>query len=181
MYTQLTNWKTSLFYCDCESCFVSTILPCHVYAKLKQRNYATHCILYLGLWFMLHMLYSWNYYIYVNTCPALETPLCVLLNESTCEEYYMRIDNVPSRCIFRPDLHLCTYDTYSCIEQTTYTKINLFVFLMASMIYTSIWLLHNRVRKEIQEKKEIEYDPHSCLATTCCSTCGLAQEYREIV
>jgi hypothetical protein len=52
---------------------------------------------------------------------------------------------------------------------------------MTSMIYTTIWLLHVRVRKEIQEKKEIEYDAHTCLATTCCSTCGLAQEYREIV
>ena len=34
--------------------------------------------------------------------------------------------------------------------------------------------------KKIQEKKEIEYESHSCLATTCCSTCGLAQEYREL-
>ena len=181
MYTRLTNWKTPLFHCDCESCFVSCIVPCHVYAKLKQRNYATHCVIYLGLWFIIHMLYSWNYYLYNNTCPSLETPFCILLNETNCNNYYTTIDNVPYECTYLPDVDLCIYDSKSCIDVSTYRKINLFVFLLTSMIYTTIWLLHVRVRKEIQEKKEIEYDAHTCLATTCCSTCGLAQEYREIV
>ena len=181
MYTRLTNWKTPLLYCHCESCFLSYIVPCHVYAKLKQHSYATHCMIYLALWFMLHMLYSWNYYMYNNTCPVLETPYCLLMNETNCEQYYTTIDMQPYKCVFQSDVNLCLYDSYSCIETSTYTKINLFVFLMTSMIYVSIWILNLRVRKEIQEKKEIEYDSHSCLATSCCSTCGLAQEYREIV
>ena len=43
MYTLLKTWKTPLCYCDCESCFVSYMLPCHVYAKLKQGNYTMNC------------------------------------------------------------------------------------------------------------------------------------------
>jgi hypothetical protein len=47
-------------------------------------------------------------------------------------------------------------------------------------MYSFLWLLHYILRKEIQEKKEINHDSMHCLATTCCSTCGLAQEYREL-
>ena len=179
MYRPLTNWKTSLLHYDCESCFVSHMLPCHVYAKLKQVNYAIHCMLYISLWFTIHFLYSWNYYLYTNICPSTDISYCILLNESNCNQYYMIVNSVPTRCIFHPDVQLCTMDT-SCITETAYSKIELYIIIVTSMLYTCLWFMHMRVRKEIQQQKEIEYDSYTCMATTCCTTCGLAQEYREL-
>ena len=180
MYTLLKTWKTSLFHCDCESCFVSYLLPCHVYAKLKQKNYAFHCILYLSLWSMIQLLYSYHYYTYSNACPPSQTDYCILLNESTCEQYYMLVNSVPAKCIFHLDINHCTYDMYSCIFPDEYSKLTIMIFLCSSMLYMFLWWLHYTVRKEIQYRNDLE-DPYRCLATSCCSTCGLAQEYREII
>jgi len=180
MYTQLSNWKTSLFYCECESCFVSYALPCHVYAKLKQQHYAMHCFVYLSLWFMLQFLQSWNYYRLTNACPQYEIHYCLQLTESECDQHYMMIDSTPSKCVYHTDIELCTYDTYSCIPPNVNKSMQTFLFISIGMMYTCFWVMYYTLRKEIREKKEIDNDRYNCLATTCCSTCGLAQEYREL-
>ncbi len=179
MYKQLTDWKTSLMYYDCESCFVSCVAPCHVYAKLKQKSYAKHCFVYALLWYTIQSLYSWNYYVYSNSCPSEKINYCIQLDENDCNDYYMMINSVPTRCVFHTDANLCTYEN-SCISPSEYNHIHIFIFISTTMMYSFLWLLHYILRKEIQEKKEINHDSMHCLATTCCSTCGLAQEYREL-
>lgn len=179
MYTLLKTWKTPLYHCECESCFVSYLLPCHVYAKLKQGNYTMNCILYVGLWSMIHLLYSYHYYTYNNACPSSQTDYCILLNESICENYYMIVNTVPAKCIFHSDTNLCIYNDYSCISPEVYTKINIWTFIVSTMLYTCLWWLHYTLRKEITYKNDLD-DSCTCLAISCCSTCGLAQEYREI-
>lgn len=180
MYKQLKNWKTPLLYCDCESCFVSYIAPCHVYAKLKQRSYAKHCALYAFLLYTINILYSWNYYLYDNSCPSEEIHYCLQLEEYECEDYYMMVNSVPTKCVFHADANICTYDEQSCISTWEYKEIHLIIFVTSTLMYICLCLMHYTIRKEIQEKKEIEHDATCCLATTCCSTCGLAQEYREL-
>ncbi len=181
MYKELVpSWKTTLFHWECESCFVSHCLPCHVYAKLKQRNYTIHCMVYIGLWFIVQTLYSWNYYTYSNACPEYDVSYCLQLTESECSQHYMVINSSPSKCVYHTDIELCTSDTYTCIPLSQYKSIHVFIFILLSMIYTCFGLIHYNVRRELREKKEIEDDSYSCLASTCCSTCGLAQEYREL-
>lgn len=180
MYKQLTNWKTSLIHYDCESCFISHVAPCHVYSKLKQGSYAKNCIIYAVLWYTIQSLYSWNYYVYKNQCPSEKISYCIQLNENDCNDYYMLVNSVPTRCIFNSDSNICLYDEQSCIKQSEYNHIHLFIFTFSSIIYSCLCLLHYILRKEIQEKKEIDHDSTNCLAITCCSTCGLAQEYREL-
>jgi hypothetical protein len=180
MYKQIINWKTPLLYCNCESCFVSHVAPCHVYAKLKQGNYAKHCAIYAILWYTIQCLYSWNYYLYSNSCPSEEIHYCLQLEELECADYYMTLNGVATKCVFHSDANICTYDEQSCILPSEYRELDTIIFLTTSMMYTCLCLLHYSLRKEIQIKKEIEYDATCCLATTCCSTCGLAQEYREL-
>jgi hypothetical protein len=181
MYTPINTWSTRLLHCDSESCFVSWVAPCHVYAKLKNNNYTFHCILYLSIWITLQTLFTWHHYIYTNTCPQMKSDYCIQLDESTCSQYYTIVDSVSSACVFRKDANICTYDTVECIPYKesyhTMTIISMISFLFY-MILTSI---HYKVRKEIQEKKQIQADSNVCCAITCCSTCGLAQEYREIM
>lgn len=179
MYKSLTNWKTSLLFCDCESCFISYVAPCHVYAKLKQGTYAKHCILYCSLWLMIDSLYSWNYYIYSNSCPAYDISYCIQLGEYDCDQHYMLINSIPTKCVFHTNANLCTYDEHSCISPSEYEELHTIIFVTTTILYTCLCLLHYTLRKEIQEKKEIEHDSTCCIASTCCYTCGLAQEYRE--
>jgi hypothetical protein len=129
---------------------------------------------------MIDIIYSFNYFLYSNSCPSEEIHYCLQLEESECADYYMMVNSVPTKCVFHIDANICTYDEESCILPAEYKEIQLIVFFTSIMLYTCLCLLHYSLRKEIQIKKEIEYDATCCLATTCCSTCGLAQEYREL-
>jgi hypothetical protein len=182
MYTVLetNSWKTSLLDCDCESCFVSYVAPCHVYAKLRNGNYAYHCFVYASIWWFIQMIYSWMYYINKNVCPINKVDYCILLDENTCNQSYMVVNNIPSSCTFHKDANICTYNTYECITHHTYNHTKLFLFMFSFMSYLSLWLLHFKLRKQIKESNKIYDDKCSCVANTCCSTCGLAQVYREV-
>lgn len=182
MYTSLESntWKTTLFDCNCESCFVSYIAPCHVYAKLRNGNYAYHCFAYASLWWFIQVLYSWMYYIETNVCPSVKVDYCIGLEESDCNQSYMLVNNIPSACSYHTDGDLCVYNTNECITHRTYNHTQTFLFLFSFFAYVSLWLLHFRLRNQIKEQNKIQDDPMGCLAVTCCSTCGLAQAYREV-
>ncbi len=172
----MSSWKTPLLHFDCESCFISCIAPCHVYAKLKKRNYAKHCALYLLLWYSIQTLYSWNYHLYNKSCPSQKTDYCIQLDEQECNDFYMLVNSVPTKCVYYESM--CIYDQ-TCIPQSEYTHFFIFTFISTTILYCFLFLLHYKLRIEIQDQKEIK-DPTYCLASTCCSTCGLAQEYREL-
>jgi hypothetical protein len=183
MYTSLhlNTWKTSLFECNCESCFVSYIAPCHVYAKLRNGNYAYHCFVYTMILGCIQILHYWLYYINKNVCPSNKVDYCINLDETTCNQSYMMVNNIPSACTFHKDANLCTYDTYECITYHTYHHTQMFLFMFSLFTYLSLWMLHFKLRNQIKESNKIYDDHFNCLANTCCSTCGLAQEYREII
>ena len=170
----MSSWKTPLLHFDCESCFISCIAPCHVYAKLKKRNYAKHCSLYVLLWYSIQTLYSWNYHLYNKSCPSKKTEYCIQLDEQECNESYMLVNSVPTKCVYYESM--CIYDQ-TCI--TNYNHFFIFTFVSTTILYCFLFLLHYKLRIEIQDQKEIK-DSANCLSTTCCSTCGLAQEYREL-
>lgn len=182
MYTSLESntWKTSLFKCDCESCFVSYIAPCHVYAKLRNSNYAYYCFVYASLWVFMQTVYSCIYFVEVNLCPTNQVNYCFGLNEFNCSQSYMIVDNIPSSCSYHYDANVCIYGKEECITYYTYnhTQPMLMMFLMVG--YLSLCFLHFNLRNQIKEQHKIDEDSTACCANTCCSTCGLAQMYREV-
>jgi hypothetical protein len=180
MYNPINTWSTSLLHCDSESCFISWIAPCHVYAKLSNKHYTLDCLLYLSLWITLQTLYSWHYQLYIHTCPLQETDYCINLDETSCVQYYTIVNSVSTPCVYHKDANVCTYDTVDCIPYKKYHRTQVIISMLSFLFYSIVVMLHYDVRKKIKEKKQIQTDDHVCCAVTCCSTCGLAQEYREI-
>jgi Cys-rich protein (TIGR01571 family) len=178
MYHPLNSWKTHLCKLDCESLFVSWALPCHVYAKLRKGSYAFHLVVYLCMWMCAQLLYSCTYYLNSHACPLYETDMCVLLDESECSKHYMKVDSEVAPCVYRDTL--CTYEPYECIPPKKYLHLHLFIFPSTLLVYIFLVNLHCILRKEMQATHGIQRDCTDCLAVTCCSTCGLAQEYREV-
>ena len=60
-----------------------------------------------------------------------------------------------------------------------YKKLNVILSLSTSISYFILFLLNFFLREKIKKEYNIEGEYDSC-ASTVCSTCGLAQEYREI-
>ena len=178
MYYPLQTWKTHLCKFDCESLFVSWALPCHVYAKLRKGSYAFHLIIYLCMWMSTQFLYSYNYYLNSHACPMYETDSCWILNESECNTHYMRVESGVAPCVYRDTL--CTYENYECISPKKYFQIHLFIIPSTLFVYLLLVNLHFKLRTEMKTTHAIQHDCTDCLAVTCCSTCGLAQEYREV-
>jgi hypothetical protein len=173
----MTQWKTGLFECNSESCLVTWLLPCHVYAKLNLTHYGCNFILY-GLFVLgIRNLYAWMMYLNQNTCPSNHVTQCWGLNEH-CGNSYMNIDNRHYQCVYRPDFSTCTYDTINCFHDISPLYVGGMICL--GMIYIGIFFLNYVARKNIKELKEIDTSDNICVHTIC-SPCSLAQAYREIV
>ena len=179
MYQPMHTWKTHLCKLDCESLFVSSVLPCHVYAKLRKGNYAVHLVVYLCIWACTQLLYSCVYYLQANACPMQVTTMCAQLNEADCGNHYMKMSSGFAPCVYRSNL--CTYDNYECISPKHYTHLHLIIFPSTLLAYVILVNLHNALRTEMKETHALQQDYCTdCLAISCCATCGLAQEYREV-
>ena len=170
------TWKTSLFYFDCESCFLSSVVPCHVYSKIMSTTsleYTTRILLYIILYTGIQQIIYIEYRLQENKCPSNEIENCIFADN--CLSYYTVIDNLPSACRYVDGY--CVYSEYQCVKYTN--NITLYVFTF--MLYTVLSYLHYSARMYIVYKRNIEtYGCADFCASTSCSTCGLAQEYREL-
>ena len=176
MYRELTPWKSGLCKCDCESNFLSSVVPCHVYAKLSS-EYTPNLLLYLFVWFNIQFMYCYVRYVYVYKCPPTSSDQCIGLGE-TCESHYMTIDGSTVSCMYIDNI--CVHKSITCIDATT-VDANIGVGLFFIGFFDIIlYYMHYQLRKRIQEKYQVQPN-NDFLATTCCSTCGLAQEFRETV
>jgi hypothetical protein len=136
--------------------------------------------MYTTLWMFMQILYSFMFALQVNICPANEVLFCFGLSELNCSQSYVRIDDEPYPCSYHSDADVCAYDTQECISGKKYNHTQTFLFMFSFITYLSMWLLHLKLRNQIKEQNKINEDPMACLATTCCTTCGLAQVYREL-
>lgn len=170
------TWKTALCHSDCESCFLSCVVPCHVYSKIMSSTpleYTTRIILYIILHTGIHQILYIAYELENNKCPANEIHNCIFADN--CSGYYMVIDNTPSACRYVDGF--CVYSEYQCIKETHTTTL----FIFTSLLYVMLTYLHYAARMHIRHEKNIESsDCLDCCASTVCSSCGLAQEYREL-
>jgi uncharacterized membrane protein len=169
------TWKTTLSKCDCESCFLSTIVPCHVYSKIVSTTpleYTTHIILYIVLYTGIQQLMYIKYVLDKSVCPSNVITNCIFSQQ--CGDNYMLIKNKPYQCRYVEGF--CVYDEYQCIQEFDTATI----YVLSFLLYIMLTYLHYSARKYIAIKNNIKTDCVSdCCAITCAS-CGLAQEYREL-
>jgi Cys-rich protein (TIGR01571 family) len=177
------EWATHLYTCDTESCFLSCIAPCHVYAKIKsygknKREYFIHLVVYMVMYISIQQLWYSQQYLNSHMCPSHLTDNCISITDD-CDKYYMKVDNVLSSCMIKNNI--CVYDSHECLSSKD-TKQKSTAFLVVTLIgYSFLVFLHYNIREKIKVKQTIGGNIiEDVLAITCCSTCGLAQEYREL-
>jgi len=178
MYSKIERvWTTSLWALDCESCIVTTLLPCHVYAKLNLTNYAIHFLSYALLVLCVRNVYSSLSYLHTYDCPSSETDQCIFL-EADCSKYYMVENGVTTPCYYNKDLDACIFSQTACIRvhSSTYTYLS----ILLSLSYCGLFYMNYKARQLIRTTYSIS-PSQECVASTACSPCGLAQAYREIV
>ena len=170
------TWKTSLLHFDCESCFLSCVVPCHVYSKIMSTTrleYTTRIILYIILYTGIEQMVYIKYRIDKSMCPASLVDNCLF--SDSCENSYMLIGNSAYSCRFVDDF--CVYNKYQCVQHAD-TSI---IYFLTSVVYAVLTYLHYSARRYMMIQKNIEpHCPTDCCAVTCCTQCGLAQEYREL-
>ncbi len=184
-YNMIDNriWSTHLCECHAESCFLSCIVPCHVYAKIKsystsKRLYCIHLFIYIIIYISIQQLWYSQHYLNSHMCPAYLTDNCISIIDD-CETYYMVVDDILSSCTLKNNM--CVYDTISCISQEDTYKSSSIILIFTLSAYLFIVCLHYSIREQIKIKQKIIGNiVEDVIAITCCSTCGLAQEYREL-
>jgi len=170
------TWNTSLCNPDCESCFLSCIVPCHVYSKIMSRtklDYTIRIILYIILYTGIEQLIYIKYRLDKSMCPPGLVNNCLL--SDNCQESYMVIGDKSYSC--RLIDGFCVYNEYQCNKDVDSS----IVYLMSCFLYVIMTYLHYSARNYIMYVKNIK---SNCVtdfcAITCCVSCGLAQEYREL-
>ena len=170
------TWKTSLFHFDCESCFLSCVVPCHVYSKITSATpleYTTRILLYIILYTGIQQIVYIQLRLEESKCPATQISNCIFADN--CQSYYMVVDNQPTACRYVDGF--CVYNEYQCVQNTHTVTL----LLTTSLIYTILTYLHYYARMYTIHKKKFETSGCSdCCASTLCSSCGLAQAYREL-
>jgi len=174
----LRDWATSLYTWDTESCLVTWLLPCHVYAKLNLSSYGLHFMSYALFVLGIRNIYSTIAYYHTYDCPAVKTDQCIMIEKDHCTHHFMNINGVDTPCVYYDDISACVFGQVSCIRvpPTTYH----WFYSLLSMMYLCLFYMNYKARQVVRNTYLIE--PHyECLASTGCSQCGLAQAYREIV
>ncbi len=174
-FIEQSTWKTTLYNPDCESCFLSHIVPCHVYSKVMattKLEYATRIILYIILYTGIEQMIYLKIRLDQSECPSTLVDNCILSDD--CINSYMNIGDKSYSC--RLVDGFCLYNEYQCIEDVDTSVI----YILTSFLYIFITYLHYSARRFIMIKRNIEPSCSDCCAITCCVSCGLAQEYREL-
>lgn len=174
----MREWASSLCTLDSESCLVTWLLPCHVYAKLNLSSYGMHFLSYTFIVLGIRNIYSVVAYYHTYECPATKTDQCILIEKDQCNHHFMSINGVDTPCVYYGDVDACIFGQVSCIQvhHSTYT----WFYSLLSMLYLCIFYMNYKARQVIRNTYSIE-PRHECIAATGCSQCGLAQAYREIV
>ena len=170
-----STWKTTLYNPDCESCFLSNVVPCHVYSKVMSTTkleYTTRIILYIILYIGIEQLVYLKFRLDQSACPSRLIDNCILSDD--CRNSYMIIGDKSYSC--RLIDGFCVYNEYQCSINVDTSNI----YILTSLLYIVLSYLHYSARRFVMIKKNIEPSCSDCCAITCCVSCGLAQEYREL-
>ena len=176
----MSQWHTSLCVCDSESCFLSCIVPCHVYAKIKSTTKSLYCVYlfgYICVYLSIHQLLYSQHYIIENTCPLNMVSTCLV--DDKCKNTYIIIDDIKYACIEQNGF--CVSNEHSCIEQPDSKHISINLLIFTSIAYFVLVFMHYSAREHIKKQQNIDESfIENIAAVVCCPNCGLAQEYREL-
>ncbi len=174
------QWKSSLYGYSSESCLLGFLLPCHIYSKIKSNYYLLNFISYGCVIICINNIYYWFSFYNKHKCPSKESSQCYGLDD--CQNHYIYIDNIPTKCIYYEDAQICAYNKISCILKNDLHQLNKYLWVFCSVSYLFLFILNYSIRYKIRNDKQIK--SNLCVdlcAVTICYTCGLAQEYREVV
>ena len=137
--------------------------------------------MYALFWASNNYAHYVQYYINKNTCPDTPTTWCVDYKEDTCEDYYTTIDSVNVPCLWNEDTDICLSSSTECKSAKHFNTYRTYMYFLETLTFLGLLICHFNARYQIRRKKRIR---SQCLtdiaAVTCCTTCGLAQEYREL-
>ena len=97
---------------------------------------------------------------------------CILTDD--CINSYMNIGDKSYSC--RIVDGVCLYNEYQCVKNLDTSTI----YILTSFLYIFLTYLHYSARRFLMIQRNIEPTCSDCCAITCCVSCGLAQEYREL-
>jgi len=147
---------------------VSYCLPAHVYAK-GHKGYFFYFLLYSVALLQLRAIYVEIAIQQYYKCPAKEANQCIGLGD-TCEQHYMVVNGVTTPCLYQD---ICIHASESCMIPSSVP------YWVLGFLYVALFSMHYELRQRVKQEKQLQGS--DAIESSCCSTCGLAQVYREIV
>ena len=185
--TNIHKWS-SLWTCDLESCCLSYIMPYHVIAKIGQHLSLSYTFIFLtyALFFgVLNFSISAFMHGLTPVCDNTHyTDWCFILQDKTeCKQSYTIIDNERYLCEYNNDYQKCWSGNNVCITANDY-NITWGSWIFLELISSStLTIIHVYVRRAFRRKEKLPAQhicKDICLAVWC-TTCSLAQQYRELI
>lgn len=186
-FTNHNKYWDSLFTIDLESCFLSYYAPCHVMGKLSQKigfGYPSLFCLYAFFFFA----FNYSYYVFVYAV----TPVCnsnhfsdwcfLIYDKSKCKKTYTIISNEKLLCNYDSEYHMCYASNQECITQHD-SKITWGAWCFLEVVSISILsITHVYIRRKLKKTQRLPQEPicKDILYSFYCSTCSLAQQYRNL-
>ena len=177
----------SLFTIDLESCFLSYYSPCHVVGKISNKigiGYPSLFCLYAFFFFV----FNYSYYVFAYAI----TPVCnsdhysewcfLIYDKSQCKKTYTVINNENYLCNYNSEYHMCYASNQDCVSESD-SKITWAAWCFLEVVSISfLSITHVYIRRTLKKKQRIPQE-HVCkdiLYSFYCSTCSLAQQYRNL-
>ena len=186
-FTNHNKYWDSLFTIDLESCFLSYYAPCHVVGKLSQKigfGYPSLFCLYAFFFFA----FNYSYYVFAYAV----TPVCnsnhfsdwcfLIYDKSDCKKTYTIISNEKLLCNYDSEYHMCYASNQECINQHD-SKITWGAWCFLEVVSISILsITHVYIRRKLKKTQRLPQEPicKDILYSFYCSTCSLAQQYRNL-
>ena len=185
--TSASKTWDSLFTIDLESCFLSYYAPCHVVGKLSHKIGIGYPSLFC-LYAFFFLVFNYTYYVFAYAI----TPVCnsnhysdwcfLIYDKSQCKKTYTVINNDNYLCNYDTEYHMCYATNQDCITEHD-SKLTWGAWCFLEVISISILsITHVYIRRKLKTKQHIPQE-HVCkdiAYSFYCSTCSLAQQYRNV-
>jgi hypothetical protein len=182
---QQSEWKTSWYHCDTESCILSSYLPCHIYSKVistHRSHYKWYFLVFLVLYgFYYTTIVGWIY-LPTLTCKGAQVVSCVMYDKDTCNDGFVIVNDIHSyQCFWSESIQLCIPTTNQECIQEAITKGNLdVIYVCFSILSFVVFFVNYQFRSSYQGNNRMTPKPlRDCLITFFLPICSNAQIYRD--
>tara|TARA_B100001758_G_scaffold247706_1_gene266680 strand:- start:19504 stop:20211 length:708 start_codon:yes stop_codon:yes gene_type:complete len=172
---------------DLESCFVSYTIPCHIIGKAgKEIGFGYPSLFFVYGFFFVIFNYCYFVFSYGVTpiCPNNKyTDWCFILYDKTqCIQSYTKINSDKVLCKYNHEYHTCYASDYECISKHDFTITWSSWCFLEVISLSAITIVHVFVRRRLKQKQRVSQDTmcKDILYALYCSSCSLAQQYRNL-